>query len=436
MLMTYDSAVFYYLWLLMDISHLLLCILGCILLIGFFAGTEIAFISANKLNIELRKKQGKFSGKILARFMENPSAFIGTSLVGVNILVVVYGLLASDVTTKLLHNYNIELTEYPKLVLDTLLATIVILIFAEFLPKAIFRSKAEAVLTVFSVPMLFMYWIFFPVAKVFVSISEFILKYLFNVRIGDNKQVFNRVDLELFVKQSMHGHENETSEVNAELFENALYLVNVRIRKCMVPRNEIEGIDVTSTISDARAKFIETKLSKIIVYDDSIDNIIGYIHHLDLNRRPHSIREILHTITPVPEAMSAVDLMNRFTKERKSIAWVIDEFGGTAGIVTMEDVLEEIFGDINDEYDEQEHVEKQISENEYIFSGRLELDYLNEKYDFNFPTDESETLSGYIITEHETIPKIKERIILGKYEFDILLVTDTRIETVKMKILK
>ncbi len=420
----------------MDISHLLLYILGCILLIGFFAGTEIAFISANKLNIELRKKQGKFSGQILARFMENPSEFIGTSLVGVNVLVVVYGLLASDVTTQILHRYHIELSEYPKLILDTLIATIVILIFAEFLPKAIFRSKAEAVLTIFSVPMLLMYYIFYPVAKVFVSISEFILKYLFNVRIKDNKQVFNRVDLELFVKQSMHGHESETSEVNAELFENALYLVNVRIRKCMVPRNEIEGIDVTSSITDARAKFIDTKLSKIIVYDDSIDNIVGYIHHLDLNRKPHSIREILHTITPVPEAMSAVDLMNRFTKERKSIAWVIDEFGGTAGIVTMEDVLEEIFGDINDEYDEQEHVEKQISENEYIFSGRLELDYLNEKYGFSFPTDESETLSGYIITEHETIPKIKERIILGKYEFDILLVTDTRIETVKMKILK
>ena len=420
----------------MDISHLLLYILGCILLIGFFAGTEIAFISANKLNIELRKKQGKFSGQILARFMENPSEFIGTSLVGVNVLVVIYGLLASDVTSKILQNYHIVLSEYPKLVLDTLIATIVILIFAEFLPKAIFRSKAEAVLTIFSVPMLLMYYIFFPVAKVFVSISEFILKYLFNVRIKENKQVFNRVDLELFVKQSMHGHENENSEVNAELFENALYLVNVKIRKCMVPRNEIEGIDVTATINEATAKFIDTKLSKIIVYDDSIDNIIGYIHHLDLNRKPHTLREILHTITPVPEAMSAVDLMNRFTKERKSIAWVIDEFGGTAGIVTMEDVLEEIFGDINDEYDEQEHVEKQIAENEYIFSGRLELDYLNEKYGFTFPTDASETLSGYIITEHETIPKIKERIILGKYEFDILLVTDTRIETVKMKVLK
>ncbi len=420
----------------MDITHLLLYILICILLIGFFAGTEIAFISANKLNIELRKKQGKFSGQILARFMENPSEFIGTSLVGVNVLMVVYGLLSAQATAILLDHYHIYLSEYPKLVADTLVATIVILIFAEFLPKAIFRSKAEAVLTLFSVPMLVMYWIFFPVAKIFVSISEFILKYLFNVRIKENKQVFNRVDLELLVKQSMHGHENETSEVNAELFENALYLVNVRIRKCMVPRNEIEAVEAGATLAEIRKKFIDTKLSKVIVYEDSIDNIIGYVHHLDLNRRPVTIKEILHTITPVPEAMSAVDLMNRFTKERKSIAWVIDEFGGTAGIVTMEDVLEEIFGDINDEYDEEEFVEKQLAENEYIFSGRLELDYLNEKYGFDFPTDESETLSGYIITEHATIPKIKERIIIDRYEFDILLVTDTRIETVKLKILK
>lgn len=420
----------------MDIPHLLLYILGCILLIGFFAGTEIAFISANKLNIELRKKQGTYSGKILARFMENPAEFIGTSLVGVNVFVVIYSLLTSQVTEQLLEQYNLHLPEYTKLFIDTFIATLIILIFAEFLPKAIFRHKAEVVLTIFSVPMLIMYRIFFPVAKVFVSISEFILKYLFNVNIKENKQVFNRIDLELFVKQSMHSHENETSEVNQELFENALYLVNVKIRKCMVPRNEVEAVEITTDVADVRQKFIDTKLSKIIVYENTIDNIIGYIHHLDMNRRPATVREILHTITPVPEAMSAVDLMNRFTKERKSIAWVIDEFGGTAGIVTMEDVLEEIFGDINDEYDEQEFVEKQISENEYIFSGRLELDYLNEKYGFHFPTDESETLSGYIITEHEMIPKIKERIIIGKYEFDVLLVTDTRIETVKMKVLK
>ncbi len=420
----------------MDITHLFLYLLGCIVLIGFFAGTEIAFISANKLNVELRKKQGKLSGKILSRFMENPSEFIGTALVGVNVLLVVYGLLSSEITTKLLSYYYLGISEYTKLFVDTLLATFVILIFAEFLPKAVFRYKAETVLSLFSVPMLVMYYIFFPIAKVFVTISEFILKYLFNVRIKENKQVFNRVDLEMLVKQSSHGSESESSEVNAELFENALYLVNVRVRKCMVPRNEIEGIDISTSIEETRKKFIETKLSKVIVYDDNIDNIVGYIHHLDLNRRPAAISDILHTITPVPEAMSAVDLMNRFTKERKSIAWVIDEFGGTAGIVTMEDVLEEIFGDINDEYDEQEHVDKQISENEYIFSGRLELDYLNEKYRFDFPTDDSETLSGYIITRHETIPKIKERIIIDNYEFDILLVTDTRIETVKLKVLK
>jgi putative hemolysin len=420
----------------MDITHLLLYILGCILLIGFFAGTEIAFISANKLNIELRKKQGKVSGKILARFMENPSEFIGTSLVGVNVLLVVYGMLSADATTKLLNYYQITLTEYPKLILDTIVATFVVLVFAEFLPKAICRMKAETVLSIFSIPMLFMFYIFYPIAKIFVAISEFILKYLFNVKIKENKQVFNRVDLEVFVKQSLHGHESENNEVNAELFENALYLVNVKIRKCMIPRNEVEAVELNSPIAAAKAKFISTKLSKIIVYDDTIDNVIGYIHHLDLNRRPNTIKEILHTITAVPEAMSAVELMNRFTKDRKSIAWVVDEFGGTAGIVTMEDVLEEIFGDINDEYDVEEYVEKQLAENEYIFSGRLEVDYLNEKYGFNFPTEHSETLSGYIIAGHETIPKIKEQIILDRYEFDILLVSNTRIETVKMKVLK
>jgi putative hemolysin len=421
----------------MDVPHLLLYILGCILLIGFFAGTEIAFISANKLNIELRKKQGTPSGRILARFMENPSEFIGTSLVGVNVLLVVYGWLMTQLTHPILSKLPPPLnSEYVILILTTLFATIIILIFAEFLPKAIFRSKAETVLALFSYPMNIMFYLLFPVAKIFVSISEFILKYLFNVRIKDNKQVFNRVDLEVFVKQSLHGHENENNDVNTELFENALYLVNVRIRKCMVPRNEVEAVDINTTIAEVREKFIDTKLSKIIVYEGVIDNILGYIHHLDLNRRPKSIKEVLHPITAVPEAMSAVDLMNRFTKERRSIAWVIDEFGGTAGIVTMEDVLEKIFGEINDEYDVEEYVEKQLAENEYIFSGRLELDYLNEKYGFNLPTEESETLSGYIITEHETIPKIKERIIIDKYEFDVLLVSDTRIETVKMKVLK
>lgn len=421
----------------MDVTHLILYILGCIVLIGFFAGTEIAFISANKLNIELRKKQGTISGKILARFMENPSEFIGTSLVGVNVLLVIYGLLMTQLTEPILSQLPSPFnSEYFQLLLDTLIATVIILFFAEFLPKAIFRAKADQVLAIFSIPMLLMYYLLFPIAKVFVAISEFILKHLFNVRIKEDQQVFNRVDLEVFVKQSLHGHETDNNEVNTELFENALYLVNVKIRKCMVPRNEVEAIEVNTPIADVRKRFIDTKLSKIIIYENAIDNIVGYVHHLDLNRKPAKIKDILHSISAVPETMSAVDLMNRFTKERKSIAWVIDEFGGTAGIVTMEDVLEEIFGDINDEYDEQEHVEKQIAENEYIFSGRLELDYLNEKYGFDFPTDESETLSGYIIANHETIPKLKDRIIIDRNEFDILLANDTRIQTVKMKILK
>lgn len=375
--------------------------------------------------------------------MENPAEFIGTSLIGVNILLVIYGSLMTRFTDGFLEvilgwlkNIGPSAFEYGKLVVDTLIATVVILFFAEFVPKAIFRSKAEALLSFFSVPILIMYYLLYPLAKVFVSISEFILKYLFNVRIKENQTVFSRIDLEHFVKQSLHGHENENNELNTELFENALYLVNVKIRKCMVPRNEIEAVEINTPIQDVRQKFIKTQLSKIIVYENSIDNIVGYLHHLDLNRRPKAIKEVLHTIAAVPEAMSAVDLMNRFTRERKSIAWVIDEFGGTAGIVTMEDVLEEIFGDINDEYDVEEHVEQQISENEFIFSGRLELDYLNEKYDFHFPTDDSETLSGYIIASHETIPKIKERIIIDRYEFDVLLVSDTRIETVKMKVLK
>ncbi len=418
-------------------SHLLWYIFGCIVLIGFFAGTEIAFISANKINIELKKKQGTISGRILGRFVDNPATFIGTSLVGVKIMLVIYGLLMTRLTDPVLSGLSVPFnSEYFRLIVDTLLATIVILLFAEFLPKAIFRTKAEAILNFFALPMWLMYNLLYPVARIFVAISAFILKYLFNVRIKDNQTVFSRVDMDHFIKQTLRGHEVESNEVNKKLFENALYLMNVKVRKCMIPRNEVIGVDINTDIQNVRQKFIDTKLSKIIVYDGTVDNITGYLHHLDLNRKPASVKEILHAITAVPEAMSAVDLMSTFTKDRKSVAWVIDEFGGTAGIVTMEDVLEEIFGDIRDEYDVEEYVEKQIAENEYIFSGRLEVDYLNEKYGFTFPTDSSETLSGFIISRHEAIPKNKERIIIDLYEFDILLVSETRIETVKAKVLQ
>jgi len=247
--------------------------------------------------------------------------------------------------------------------------------------------------------------------------------------------VFGKTDLEHLFRQAKEA-EDEKQPLNTEFFENALELPKIRIRQSLVPRKEIVGIDIKESIDSLRRLLIETKLSRIVVFEGNIDHIIGYVHQLDMFKRPSNIQSVLLPIPAVPESMSATDLINKFTRERKSIAWVVDEFGGTAGIITMEDVLEEIFGEIQDEYDVEEFVEKQIAEHEYIFSGRLELDYINEKYGFDFPVDETETLSGFIINYHETIPKQKERIIIADYEFDIMNVSDTRIEMVKVKKLK
>jgi len=418
-------------------GQILLLILICIFLIGFFAGTEIAFASVNKLNIELKKKQGHFTSKILGRFVENPSELLGSSLLGINLVLVIYGLQM----TKLIDHFLVFLpkplnSEWLTLGIDTLFATLIILLFVEFLPKTLFRSKSEQILSFVAVPMYVASWVLSPIMNWFVSLAAFMLKYLFNVNIKEQKNIFHRVNIDQFIKQSLHGHENENNEVNKELFDNALQLVNTKVRKFMIPRNEIVSVEIGTSILQVKELFIETKLSKIIVYDKNLDNISGYVHHFDCNKKPKTIEEIIHQIPVVPEAMNAVELINLFTKERKSVAWVIDEFGGTAGIVTMEDILEEIFGDIYDEYDKDKYVEKQISEQEYIFSGRLELNYLNVKYDLNFKNDEVETLSGYIVKYHEKIPKIKEKIIIDMYEFDILLVNDTKIETIKLKVLK
>jgi CBS domain containing-hemolysin-like protein len=279
------------------------------------------------------------------------------------------------------------------------------------------------------------YQMFYPIAAGCIALANWLLKYVFNVRVDEKKEVFGRTDLEHLFRQAKEADE-EKQPLNTELFENALELPKIRIRQSLVPRKEIVGIDIKESIDALRNLLIETKLSRIVVYDGNIDHIIGYVHQLDMFKRPTTIQSVLLPIPAVPESMSATDLINKFTRERKSIAWVVDEFGGTAGIITMEDVLEEIFGEIQDEYDVEEFVEKQIAENEYIFSGRLELDYINEKYGFDFPVDETETLSGFIINYHETIPKQKERIIIADYEFDVMNVSDTRIEMVKIKKLK
>ena len=267
--------------------------------------------------------------------------------------------------------------------------------------------------------------------------AEWILKYLFNIKLNNKKEAFSKIDLEHFINQTKYHDEEDTSEINKELFENALSLSETKIRECLIPRKEIEGVDITTNIEELKNKFISTHLSKLIVYEENIDNIVGYVHQLDLFKNPATIKEVLLPIFAIPESMSATDLMSKFSKERKSIAWVIDEFGGTAGIVTMEDLLEEIFGEIKDEYDTEEFVEKQLATNEFIFSGRLELDYITEKYKLVFPdSEETETLSGFIIQNRDEIPKQRETFITGNYQFDILNVSDTRIETVKLKVLK
>ncbi len=406
-----------------------------LILIGFFAGYEIAFVSANRLSIELKKKQGKRSGILLSNFMEHPARFIGTCLVGLNLFLVIYGLLFDELLKMTLWNPLHIHNEYLKLGFDTFLSAIVVLVIGEFLPKAIFRAKNDSLLSFFSPVAQFFHTLFLPVTKFFVNFSQWILKYVFNVRLNEKNEAFTKVDLEHFFQQTKEQDEDNT-ELNKELFENALSLPMVKIRQCLVPRTEIEAVDINTPVEGLKQVFINTHLSKLLIYDDNIDNIVGYVHQLDLFKKPATVKSVLHPIMAVPESMSATDLINKFTKERKSIAWVVDEFGGTAGIVTMEDVLEEIFGEIQDEYDVEELVEKQLAEDEFILSGRVELDYLNEKYNMSFPVSDSETLSGYIIQKHETIPKQKETIIIDDYRFDILSVSDTRIETVKMKILR
>ena len=310
-----------------------------------------------------------------------------------------------------------------------------ILLFGEFVPKALFRAKSDSMLSFFAQTMEFFNRLFAPLTGFFSAIAQWILKYVFNVRIDERKATFSSVDLEHFLQQSGDMQE-DSKDLNKSLLEAAMALPKVKVRECLVPRKEIEGIDMNLTMAEVRKKFVETRRSKLVVYDGNLDHVTGYIHQLDLFRNPPFIKTILHTIPAVPESMSANDLINKFSRERKSIAWVVDEFGGTAGIVTMEDLLEEIFGEIRDEYDTEGFEERKLSNDEYILSGRLELDYLNRKYGFDLPENESETLSGYIINQHETIPRLKDRIIIGDYEFEILNVSDTRIEMVRLKALK
>ncbi len=410
---------------------MIFAIVASLILIGFFSGYEIGFVSANRLSLELKKKQGNRAGKIIAGFLQSPTQFIGTCLIGLNISLVVFGILFEQLLDQLLWE-KLHVDGYSVLLGNTVLSTLVILLIGELVPKAIFKARAVSMISNFAPLANFFHLLFRPITVLLVNLAQWVLRHIFKVQISNKKEAFTKVDLAQFVQQTKQ--QQEQQDLNTDLFENALSLPEIKIRECLVPRTEIIGVELTTSIIDLSKLFIETKLSKLIVYEETLDSIVGYVHQLDLFKKPNNIAAILHSIPLVTESMNAADLISLFSKKRKSIAWVVDEFGGTAGIVTMEDVLEEIFGEIEDEYDEQELLEKKMGETEYLFSGRLELDYLYEKYGIDFSADDAETLSGYLIHKNGAIPKLRTIILLTHFDAEILAVSATRIEKVKITI--
>lgn len=399
-----------------------------LLLSALFSGTEIAFISASKLRIELLKKKKARRATILAGFYEKTAEFLGTMLVGNNIALVAFTSLMTLLLSDLIPLPTVS--EELRLFIYTVLMTIVVLIFGEFLPKTLFRLYANNVLYFLAYPLQFLRLLFTIPAWFMISISNFLLKILFKTPVEDAKNVFTRRDLENFIKSS---HTDNDEDIDKDLFEKALHLKEVRVRDCMIPRPEIEHIDISESLENLEKLLIDTNLSRILVIKDDIDEVLGYVHHQQLLEKPKTIRKIILDIPFVPEVMKARELMNMLITRRLNIACVVDEFGGTAGIITLEDILEEIFGEIADEHDQEEYVETQLSEHEYRFSGRLEISYLNEKYEqLDFPEDEYSTLSGYLVMTTQTIPEQGAEITLDGYKFILELVSDTKIETVRV----
>ncbi len=415
----------------------ILIILAAILFSAFFSGMEIAFISSNKLRLELDIKQGEFGSGILKIFSKNPGQYIATMLVGNNIALVIYGIffsrLFSPVLTPLIGS------DILVLIVNTIISTAIILFVAEFLPKNTFIIAPNFFLKALSFPTVLFYWLFYPISKFALLVSNLIIR-IFPASKQARKQeeniVFSKVDLDHFISLSREREEiTEPHRHNINIFQNALDFSRVKLRECMVPRTEIEAVECTSPVAELKDKFIETQHSRILVYQDTIDNIIGYFELKDIFRNPPDIKSNIRKLAIVPETMAANKLLKVFVDEKKNVALVVDEFGGTSGMVTIEDVLEEIVGDIEDEHDVQELMEKAVSHNEYIFSGRLEIDYLNEKYHLGLPEeDDYETLAGMILFFHGSIPGNNDVIRIKNIVFKILKVTSTRVELVNMKL--
>ncbi len=403
---------------------------------AFFSGMEIAFVSSNKLRLELDKKQNRINAYLLNLFTRNPGQYIATMLVGNNIALVVYGIAFANLLEPGLRQF----IDNDTLVLftQTIVSTLIILITAEFLPKTLFHLNPNMALKVFAIPTGFFFILFFPVTSVIIHFSNNLLKRIFKTRYKTKNQdtIFSKIDLHHFINENQPAehHEQKNMETEVKLFKNALDFSNVKVRECMVPRTEIDALEINTPFDDIHQTFIESGHSKILIYEQNIDNIIGYIHISALYHTPASIREFINKIFIVPETMLARKLFNIFIQEHKSIAVVVDEFGGTSGMVTTEDILEEIFGEIEDEHDTVDLIEQKLDNNEFLFSGRHEIDYLNNTYNLNLiESDEYETLAGFILYHHESIPKINTIITIGNYQFKIEKATHTKIEIVRIK---
>lgn len=408
-----------------------------LLLMFFFVGMKAAFLSANRLNIELRRNQRTEEGILMGKYVDNKNTFLSTCYFGITFATIVYAFFFNELMKAgIWHPIHFDNT-YISLTLDVVLASIPCVFFGKFLAETIFNRNDRLLYA-----LLFFFngfhKIIYPITTAFQNFANGILKYLFNVRITANKKPFDTVnaDPRNHHRNDESHHSSNENDINTVLFENALFLSSLKIRQCLTPRTEVISIDVKTGIDDARKKLIDSRLNKIVVYEDNIDNILGYALMIDFFKNPPDLRSILLPVFIVPETQSVTDLLHRFSKERKSIAWVVDEFGGTAGIVTIDNIIRELFGETQDQYGNEQYVAQHIAENEFLLSGRIELARLNERFDFDFPEKDFETLSGYIIREHKKIPKEKERVFIGDYVFDIISVTDTRIDLVKLKILR
>ncbi|MPQ48622.1 DUF21 domain-containing protein [Marinifilum sp. N1E240] len=414
----------------------LIIIFSMLALSAFFSGMEIAFIAANKLRMELDRSKNTLSSKIISIFSRFPGHYISTMLVGNNIALVVYGIVMANMLKPSIALW-VE-SESLILTIQTIISTLLILVTAEFIPKTLFRINPNLALNVFAMPVMFFYIVFYPVTIVTMLLSKNIIHKLFKTKITEDEetQAFGKVDLDHLVQEGQDTQAIAEDDMHdIKIFRNALDFSKVKLRECIVPRNEIEAMEFTSEINDLTQRFIETGYSRILIYKESIDNIIGYVHSSLIFKKPQSIKSALSRIIFVPETMAAHKLLNLFTKEQKSIAVVVDEFGGTAGMVTIEDIMEEIFGEIEDEHDNIDLEEQVISETEFLFSGRLEIDYLNDKYELNLPeSEEFETLNGFILFNHESIPKYNETIRIDQFSFKIVEVSNTRVEKIKLTV--